>query len=74
MIIERKSKVNLPDLTEQDGHLFQSSREDARTSLIKLAQTMQIVPSALAKNCKSTACRLRSKPLGREFLTSPAFA
>ncbi|ACL20387.1 GTP pyrophosphokinase [Desulfitobacterium hafniense] len=47
MIIERKSKVNLPDLTEQDGHLFQSSREDARTSLIKLAQTMQIYNGAM---------------------------
>ena len=47
MILERKSQINIPDFKEHDRHLFQNSREDARASMMKLSQTMQIYNGAM---------------------------
>lgn len=47
MVLERKSQINIPNLQEEDASLFQNAREDARASLIALAQTMQSYNGAM---------------------------
>lgn len=47
MIIERKSRIHIPDLSEADGRLFQTPEQDLTAALIRLSKTIQIYNMAM---------------------------
>ena len=49
MILQRKSRISIPDLSEQDGQLFQSPLKNIDETLLQLAMTIQTYNSAMKK-------------------------